>query len=546
VVVGVTNLSIPNFFDSISAGRYGNTGSFFVTAPASRRYVASSDKQRVMKIGPPPGLNLVYDRYIDGYEGSGVALSSRGVVELSSSKRIPSSGWLMQSVLPAEEAFAPIRAMQRQLILISVVLTILATLASWWWLQRQLQPLSEASELLDQMRDGRIPRQALPVRKFDEIGQLTTAFNGLQEFIVAEEARAADHAANMRLRRIVSHVPGAVFQYRLAADGSGSFPFVSDGIKAIYGVSPEALENSSVPIRMMLHPKDEKRFFNSLHESASSLSPWRIEYRINQADEETRWLLVKAIPERTEENSITWYGFIADITETKAMEAELRHALLEQKRKDTEIERYRDHLEQLVQERTAALELARADAERLARTKSEFLANMSHEIRTPLNGVLGIAQLGLRSSTAESKAHEYFFKIINSGKLLLGIINDILDFSKMEAGMLKIESTRVELIPILAETVDLMRERAIAKGISIELHPTFSLPPACLSDPLRLRQILLNLLTNYCCASPIPASASAKARLASSSIPSSKATTRRRANTAAPASAWRSPSASSN
>ncbi len=495
-VIGVTNLSQHNFFDDISTGKYGNTGDFFVTAPGNRSYVASSDKRRVMKVGPPPGINPVYDRYIDGYEGSGVALSSRGVIELSSSKRIPSTGWLMQSVLPAEEAFAPIRAMQRHLVLISALLTVLATLISGWWLRHQLSPLREASELLSDMRDGKIPRQALPVHTMDEIGQLTSAFNGLQETILAEEAQAAEHAANTRLRRIVSYLPGVVFQYRLLPDDSGNFPFVSDAIIGIYGVTPEELALSANQIRAMLHPNDQKRFLESLHDSARKLSPWRIEYRIVHPRDGIKWLLVNAIPEAGNDETITWYGFIADITETKAMEAELRQALREQKSKDAEIARYRDHLEQLVSSRTADLEQARAEAERLARIKSEFLANMSHEIRTPLNGVLGMARIGQRASPPDSKAHDTFAKIVSSGTLLLGIINDILDLSKMEAGMLKIESTRVELPGLLQESLDLVRERAGAKGIELELEVSEDFPSSCQSDPLRLRQILLNLLAN--------------------------------------------------
>ncbi len=495
VVIGVINLAEPNFLDEISTSKYGRTGDFFVTAPRSRSYVASSDKRRLQKAGPPPGLNPVYDRYINGYEGSGVALSSRGVVELSSSKQIPSTGWLMQSVLPTDEAFAPIRSMQRDLLLISALLSILATLLTGWWLRRQLAPLAEASALLGQMQEGRTPRQALPIRKMDEIGKLTAAFNGLQEAMAAEEAKAAEHAANTRLRRIVSAVPGVVFQYRLHADGEGSFPFISDAVTDIYGVAPEDLEQSSQAIRRMLHPEDSTAFHSSLYTSARDLSHWRTEYRIVAADGRIKWLLVDAVPEAGSEGSVVWYGFIADITQTKAMEAELRQALEDHKRKDEEIERYRNHLEQLVSERTADLEQARAEAVRLARIKSDFLANMSHEIRTPLNGVLGMAHIGMRSTDENSRANEAFRKIVSSGTLLLGIINDILDLSKMEAGMLKIETTEIELAPMLAETLEMMRERASSKGIVLALK-TADLPPRLLGDPLRLRQILLNLLSN--------------------------------------------------
>ncbi|PKO88899.1 MAG: hypothetical protein CVU16_13065 [Betaproteobacteria bacterium HGW-Betaproteobacteria-10] len=402
----------------------------------------------------------------------------------------------MQSVLPANEAFASIRRMQQHLLIISLLLTLLATVASWWWLRKQLQPLAEASALLEAMRDGNIARRALPVRKKDEIGQLTAAFNGLQEAMLAEEAKAAEHAANQRLRRIVSYIPGVVFQYRRYPDGSGNFPFISDGVNEMYGVTPEEMAESSNSIRKMVHPDDLEQFFAALNESAKNLTPWRVEYRINHPAGSVKWLLVKAIPEQSVDHNIIWYGFIADITETKAMEVELRQAIAEHTRKDAEIARYRDHLEQLVSERTAALEIARADAERLAKTKSEFLANMSHEIRTPLNGVIGMAYIGLRATTDGSKAHQAFSKINSSGKLLLGLIDDILDFSKMEAGMLKLESTPVDLRLVLNESIELMQERAVSKGLDLQLKLAPDLPMFCLSDPLRLRQILLNLLSN--------------------------------------------------
>jgi diguanylate cyclase (GGDEF)-like protein/PAS domain S-box-containing protein len=326
LVFGITNLASPNFLDEIGASKYGKTGDFLITVPRSRLYVTSSDKRRVLKSGPPPGVNAVYDRYIGGYEGSGVARSSRGVVELSSSKRIAATGWLMQSVLPAEEAFAPIHDMQRRLMLISLLLSLVAGVIAWWWLRRQFGPLQEASALLGQMRDGELPRQSLPLRKNDEIGQLAKAFNGLLASIHAEEAKAAEHAANQRLRKIVAHVPGVVFQYRLHADGSGSFPFVSDAIHDIYGLTPQEMEHSAMRMREMLHPADAARFFASMASSAENLAPWRIEYRICLSDDRIKWVLVDAIPEKSDDGEITWFGFIADISESKAMEAELRIA----------------------------------------------------------------------------------------------------------------------------------------------------------------------------------------------------------------------------
>jgi diguanylate cyclase (GGDEF)-like protein/PAS domain S-box-containing protein len=325
LVMGVTNLAEPNFLDTVGAAKYGATGDFFVTAPKSRMYVASSDKRRVMQVGPPVGVNPVYDRYIDGYEGSGLAVSSRGVLELSSSKRIPSTGWLMQSVLPAEEALAPVANMQQRLLVAAMLLSALAGGLTWWWLRRQFRPVREASSLLTRMGDGSLARQPLPVRRNDEVGQLANAFNGLLVRIVAEEERAAEHAANERLRKIVSHVPGVVFQYRLFPDGHGCFPFASEAFHDIYGVAPEAVRESVDVIRDMALPEDKDRFFASLNASAESLELWRIDYRIRRPDGAVKWLLVEAMPE-LDNGAVTWYGFIADITDAKAMEENLRVA----------------------------------------------------------------------------------------------------------------------------------------------------------------------------------------------------------------------------
>jgi PAS domain S-box-containing protein len=164
--------------------------------------------------------------------------------------------------------------------------------------------------------------------------------------------------------------------------------------------------------------------------------------------------------------------------------------------KDQELARYRDHLEELVEERTADLVAARAEAERLAQAKSEFLANMSHEIRTPLNGVLGLAHIGYRESRGRDRARDTFARIVASGQLLLGIINDILDFSKIEAGKLRIEEIPVELASVIGESLALMEGRAQAKGLVLRFRRSTPLPERCITDPLRVGQILLNLLSN--------------------------------------------------
>jgi CheY-like chemotaxis protein/anti-sigma regulatory factor (Ser/Thr protein kinase) len=143
-----------------------------------------------------------------------------------------------------------------------------------------------------------------------------------------------------------------------------------------------------------------------------------------------------------------------------------------------------------------AREQALLAAEHLARVRSEFLANMSHEIRTPLNGVLGFAEIGYRNCEDSAKARNAFAKIRASGQRLLGVINDVLDFSKIEAGKLNIERTEVRIAEVVDHTVDLVRDRAEAKRLALRVELAPDLPGHCLSDPLRLGQVLLNVLSN--------------------------------------------------
>ena len=143
-----------------------------------------------------------------------------------------------------------------------------------------------------------------------------------------------------------------------------------------------------------------------------------------------------------------------------------------------------------------AREAARAEAERLARTKGEFLANMSHEIRTPLNGMLGAAQIGQRQSAQQPALEKHFRRILDSGRLLLGIINDILDLSKIEAGKLEIECLPVHLPPLVESAVAMLGDNARSKGLTLRVDCAPELDRPCLGDPLRLSQIILNLLAN--------------------------------------------------
>ncbi len=285
-----------------------------------------------------------------------------------------------------------------------------------------------------------------------------------------------------RLEKISQNVPGVIYQFQRWPDGRSAFPYASTGIIAIYGVAPECVREDATPVFAVLHPDDLAQVSQSIDKSASTLDPWHDVYRVVLPSGRIIWVEGVATPEQMPDGSMLWHGYIRDVTERKAAEAEL----------DT----YRHHLEQLVDTRTTELAAAKDAAEAATHAKSTFLANMSHELRTPMNGVMGMVDMALRRAT-DPQQIDWLNKSKSSAHHLLGVINDILDISKIEADRLTLETIHFRFGEVLENLFSLLGHKAQEKQISLLIDLDAEVQRmAFLGDPLRLGQILLNLTGN--------------------------------------------------
>ena len=284
-------------------------------------------------------------------------------------------------------------------------------------------------------------------------------------------------ASEARLQAILDAVPECV--KLIGPDGALQQMNAAGLVMVEAPPDPTPLIGCSVD---MLVAPEHRAAFAALTRRVLDGASGEMEFEIIGLSGTRRWMETRAVPLRDDESgTVSMLAVSRDISERKAMQAELL--------------RHRDHLQEMVTERTVELVAARADAERLGQAKSEFLAHMSHEIRTPLNAVLGLTQIG-KVESAGSASEATFERIGQAGRHLLAVINDILDFSRLDAGRLDVEQRAFSLTTALATASDIVAGAAQGKGLELAVSRAAELPTWVTGDARRTQQILINLLSN--------------------------------------------------
>ncbi|MBU6450311.1 MAG: PAS domain S-box protein [Cyanobacteria bacterium REEB67] len=302
------------------------------------------------------------------------------------------------------------------------------------------------------------------------------------------EARLQQSEA--RFNQLAAHLPGGIYQYVRSRDGSHSFPYISPGFGNILAVKPaEVMANAAVVFDMM-HRDEIDELMRRQTFCTETLCDFEYEGRVNTA-RGMRWVRINSSPELLENGDVLFNGLMTDITDKKQAEEEIKKLNQDLSERVENLASVNKELELL----TRKLEIAFDAALEASKLKSEFVANISHEIRTPISAVIGMSELLL--DTALTDEQKQFTNMVrDSAQSLLTIINDILDFSKVEAGRLDLEIVNFELLPMVEDSAELLAANARKKAINLLTLVDPSLPSALMGDPVRIRQILINLISN--------------------------------------------------
>lgn len=221
--------------------------------------------------------------------------------------------------------------------------------------------------------------------------------------VIRQRHSAAQRRALLQLQTITSRAPGLLYEYLLRPDGSSCFPFVSEGIRDIYRLSPEEVATDAAPVFALIHPDDAPGVAAAIEASAQTLSPWVHEYRVRAADGAVRWLSGNATPQKQDDGSVLWYGFVFDTTRRNQHKAAL---IAEQARLQATLSAIPDLLFELgLDGRIHACHSPRSDL--LAAPPEDFLGRKVSDILPPDAAAVGMAALREANERGHSTGKQY-------------------------------------------------------------------------------------------------------------------------------------------
>ncbi len=350
--------------------------------------------------------------------------------------------------------------------------SVLGTSVVSWVPEHQREPLRAAlarvvagepvsAEFENLTSDGNIHHSATIMAPICIPGQPTRVAMTVFDISDLRQAKAQARASQERLVDIASQVPGFFFQSVIHPDCRNDLLFVSDGVRDFYDATPEQLALDSSIVYQAVHPEDRSELQQAVRQSIASLTRLSSVHRVLRANGELRWVETSALPRRNEDGSVIFSGYMLDVTERKATEAERERLIAELQASNTAME--------------------------------QFTYTVSHDLKSPLvtiRGFLGMLERDLEQGNRE-RALSDLGRIRSAAEKMSGMLSDLLDLSRV--GRVGAKTAHIALSEVVREVMDLLAGAVQARGVVVELPPSL---PRVLGDHVQLVQVFQNLIEN--------------------------------------------------
>lgn len=422
---------------------------------------------------PPPMFAAVHGKY-----GMGISHDYNNKEIIAAWRYIPALRLGMVVKMDTDEAFAPILRLKVSTQWALAILLLGSCLLALFLTKDLISQIQYLANYTCKIAEGNLSLR-VPINGWEEFKELGKSFNNMADQINEHkntlEKKVEERTFELKQIKeqyddLTDRIPVGVYRYRFTTPSTnqssksvnGYFEFVSSQFCRILHISTQQILNDPSIAFNMAHPEDIAGLIALNNESAQSLKPfqWEGRYIIQNT---IHWIRLESIPTPLPNGESLWNGIMTDITERKNFEAELVKAKIR--------------------------------AESADQAKGDFLANISHEIRTPMNAIIGLTQLVLESDLNSQQA-DFLQTILSSSKSLMKLLNDILDYAKIESGRLDIEHIPISLNQILHDMEDLFAAKLKKKNLELCCQIQPDVPSEFIGDPLRLSQILNNLVGN--------------------------------------------------
>ncbi|WP_420263899.1 response regulator [Candidatus Magnetominusculus dajiuhuensis] len=385
------------------------------------------------------------------------AIDYRGMEVLCVTRHIGQTNWGLAVKIDRDEAFSPLLKLRNLFVGVAAITVILILIISFYSARSITMPIMNLTTTARRIKEGDTSARA-DVSSCDEIGFLSETFNEMTANLL-ESRKKLEHDIDEQYKLFFENAVETILLIEAEGQHIGAIIKANKSASEMYGYTIEELQEMSVYDMNPADKADPVRESIDRVISGEQLKGETINIRKDGSSFPVEFTAVLL----EIKNKKYIIGFSKDISERKNMEA--------------------------------AQITARKEAEKANKAKSEFIANISHEIRTPMNAIIGLSSLALKTDLT-AKQRDYISKLLLSAKSLLGIINDVLDISKIESNKLEIEAIDFNLDDILNDIAAIHTLKAEEKGIELIYSLSDDIPKQLTGDPLRLGQVITNLLNN--------------------------------------------------